>query len=70
MTQAIESFISQQAVAGAGAEWLDRLRSRGVERFNALGIPTTRDEDWKYTNLRALASKQYAISADAAATCW
>lgn len=67
MTQAIEKFVSPAEPVTGGAEWLEQLRTRGVERFNALGIPTTRNEDWKYTDLRALASRQYTQGVNTAA---
>jgi len=31
--------------------WLRRLREDALQRFTELGFPTTRNEDWKYTNL-------------------
>jgi Fe-S cluster assembly protein SufD len=37
-----------------GPRWLDDLRSRGAARFTALGIPTVRDEEWRFTNVTAL----------------
>jgi Fe-S cluster assembly protein SufD len=37
-----------------GPRWLDDLRSRGAARFMALGIPTVRDEEWRFTNVTAL----------------
>ncbi|MBP2302892.1 Fe-S cluster assembly protein SufD [Azospirillum picis] len=39
---------------GAGLPWLDDLRSAGRERFAAVGLPTIRNESWRYTNLRDL----------------
>lgn len=36
-----------------GAAW-DAARAAAFERLLALGLPTTRDEPWKYTNLRVL----------------
>ena len=35
--------------------WLRELRARGAERFAAVGFPTTRDEDWKYTSAAPIA---------------
>jgi len=35
--------------------WLTGLRRSALGRFAALGFPTTRIEDWKYTNLAPLA---------------
>jgi Fe-S cluster assembly protein SufD len=35
----------------ARSDWLRRLRARAVERANALSVPTTRDEEWRFTDL-------------------
>ncbi len=40
--------------SGADLPWLKALREAGIERYNALGLPTPRVEEWKYTNLRSL----------------
>ena len=34
--------------------WLNELRSEALERANALAVPTTRDEDWRFTDLSPL----------------
>jgi Fe-S cluster assembly protein SufD len=34
--------------------WFAALRARGVDRFETLGLPDHRVENWKYTSLRAL----------------
>ena len=39
--------------------WLELVRSGALERFDQLGFPTVRDEDWKYTNLAALAKESF-----------
>jgi Fe-S cluster assembly protein SufD len=31
--------------------WLNRLRAEAVERVGALRVPTTRDEDWRFTDI-------------------
>jgi Fe-S cluster assembly protein SufD len=48
------------------AQWLKReadplsaLRAQAMERFVRLGLPTTRDESWRYTNLRRLAAQNF-----------
>jgi Fe-S cluster assembly protein SufD len=43
-----------------GPRWLEDLRSRGAARFAALGIPTVRDEEWRFTNVSALNSIEFA----------
>lgn len=50
---------------GAALPWLRRRRDQAFERFAALGLPTTRDEDWKYTSVAAIARRVFR--ADAAA---
>jgi Fe-S cluster assembly protein SufD len=34
-----------------GPRWLDDLRARGAARFAALGLPSVRDEEWRFTNV-------------------
>jgi Fe-S cluster assembly protein SufD len=34
--------------------WLNALRAKALERANALTVPTTRDEDWRFTDLSPL----------------
>ena len=54
-----EAFVADFArvsptLPGAGAPWLARLRRDALDRFAASGIPTRREEEWKYTSLAAL----------------
>ncbi len=39
--------------------WVAQLREEGLRRFRKIGIPTLKDEEWKYTNLSALAGHRY-----------
>ncbi|HET9645477.1 MAG TPA: Fe-S cluster assembly protein SufD [Burkholderiaceae bacterium] len=41
-------------LVGASLPWLRRMRARSFERFAELGLPTLRDEDWKYTSVASL----------------
>ena len=36
-----------------------KLRRDAIERFAGSGLPTTRDEDWKYTSLRAVETRRF-----------
>ncbi len=65
MTQLIDQFVDVAERPAGEAAWLSAAREQSVERFNTLGIPTQKDEDWKYTSLRALAGKQYSVKAAA-----
>jgi Fe-S cluster assembly protein SufD len=42
------------AVPAGGTVWFNRVRSAALERANALAVPTTGDEDWRFTDLSAL----------------
>ncbi|MDX2428130.1 MAG: Fe-S cluster assembly protein SufD [Xanthomonadales bacterium] len=39
---------------GSGPEWVKTLRQGGVQNFRAHGLPTRKDEAWKYTGLGAM----------------
>src|ERR1700723_1690615 len=41
------------------ADSLSPLREQAMQRFLKLGLPTTRDETWRYTNLRSLAAESF-----------
>ena len=45
---------------GGGLPWADALRSEGLARFRALGVPSRKAEAWKYTDVRKLAARDYA----------
>jgi Fe-S cluster assembly protein SufD len=42
-----------------GPRWLQDMRDRAASRFVALGFPTTRDEDWRFTNVAPIAVAQF-----------
>ena len=46
-------------LAGAGVEWLDKIRSDGLARYGKLGLPGPRDEAWKYTNLTRMGRTKF-----------
>ena len=41
------------------------LRRRAVERFSALGMPTTRQERWRFTNVAPIAGTAFTLAAPA-----
>ena len=43
--------------------WVKRLRENAMARFERLGFPTTDDEEWKYTNVAAIARSDFALAA-------
>jgi Fe-S cluster assembly protein SufD len=44
----------QPQLPASPLSWLNRLRARALERANALRLPTTRDENWRFTDLSPL----------------
>lgn len=49
------------------AAWLDARRAAALERANELAVPTTRDEEWRFTDLTPLTKLQFQPVAAAAA---
>lgn len=49
---------------GSGPEWLKTLRQNGAEEFRVHGLPTRKDEAWKYTGLGALAQGEVMLATD------
>ncbi|TVR99724.1 MAG: Fe-S cluster assembly protein SufD [Rhodospirillales bacterium] len=48
------------ALPGADRPWLNARRAEALAAFAASGLPTRRQEAWKYTDLKALASVPFA----------
>ena len=42
-----------------GPRWLQDLRDRAASRFAALGFPTVRDEEWRFTNIAPIAAAEF-----------
>ena len=40
--------------------WLQDLRDRAAARFAALGFPTVREEEWRFTNVAPITSTEFA----------
>ncbi|MGH7775468.1 MAG: Fe-S cluster assembly protein SufD [Candidatus Binatia bacterium] len=41
----------EKELGSNGQSWIHRIRKEAISRFAELGFPTTRDEEWKYTNV-------------------
>lgn len=65
VTEIVESENSYQTAFRSVRElsptvpWLELVRSSAMERFDQLGFPTVREEDWKYTNLATLSKESF-----------
>ncbi|SKC01906.1 MULTISPECIES: Fe-S cluster assembly protein SufD [Luteibacter] len=70
MTQAPSPFVraaldAASALPESGIAWLDAARRDNLQAFAEAGLPEGRNEAWKYTPLRALSQRAFAV-ADAA----
>jgi Fe-S cluster assembly protein SufD len=46
----------QEGRRGESVAWLERLRASAMDRFDELGFPSVKDEEWKYTNVAPVAA--------------
>ena len=54
-----DDFDRQAIVPG----WLQTLRNQGIARFQALGFPTTKNEDWHFTSVAPIAERSFRPAA-------
>lgn len=62
-----DAIIAEQTrfSSGRGASapaWLRELRARGAERFAALGFPSVRQEEWRFTNVAPIAETPFRLA--------
>ncbi len=48
-----------------GPDWLLSLRQSAAERFGAVGFPTRRNEEWRFTNVAPIAETPFALAGKA-----
>src|SRR3984957_5773264 len=54
--------------AGRDLGWLRKFREDAFARFCEAGFPTTRDEDWRFTNVAAIAKSVFHLATKSGAT--
>ena len=54
------SFYNNNSTAGEQS-WLTDLRARAFDAFTAQGFPTTKNEDWRFTNIAAYLKENYSL---------
>lgn len=64
--QALQQLAQQQL--DQGPDWLRALRTKALEKFADLGLPTRFDEEWRYTDPAPLTKLTYSLPADASVT--
>jgi Fe-S cluster assembly protein SufD len=65
-----ESFVAafeRRVARGADPAWLCEQRQAAMARFAERGLPTPRDEDWKYTSVAPLAATPFDLTGDGSA---
>lgn len=61
----LESFTEfQKRAVGRELPWLRELRENAFARFCEVGFPTTRDEDWRFTNVSAIAKTPFELASE------
>ena len=63
----ISKYVSRFEVFARSVEtdspiWLRRLRAEAMKCFSELGFPTTRAEDWRYTDVSAIAETEFELA--------
>ena len=68
-TERLRNYLDAYHTLGARASrepaWLRGLRERGFARFCEVGFPTTKNEDWRFTNVNAIAQTPFQLAHDA-----
>ncbi|OGA25551.1 MAG: Fe-S cluster assembly protein SufD [Betaproteobacteria bacterium RIFCSPLOWO2_02_FULL_67_26] len=60
----IEALLKGYEAPRSGASWLDERRAQALERANALTVPTTRDEEWRFTDITPLTRLSFRPAAE------
>lgn len=59
----VDAFKNWQSSAKAdGPSWMKELRQAGIASFTSLGFPTTKHEEWKYTNVEPVVSRPFGLA--------
>ena len=62
----LESLLAgQPQLEASPLAWLKALRAEAVERVGALRLPTTRDEEWRFTDISLLSKTSFASALSA-----
>ena len=56
----LSQFARQSAIA-MGPPWLAERRDAAIERFRDVGFPTTRQEEWRFTDIAPLTQTPFTL---------
>jgi Fe-S cluster assembly protein SufD len=62
----LEIFTDFEKRTAGQPGWLRSLRQEAFARFCQTGFPTTRDEDWRFTNVSAISQKSFHAAEESA----
>jgi Fe-S cluster assembly protein SufD len=60
-------YVRRRAARSAEPAWLGSARQAALERFQAAGFPSTRQEDWRFTNVAPIARTAFRSAPERAA---
>ena len=58
----VEDHETLESNGGSKSGWLKGLRAAALERFQASGFPSQREEDWRFINLAPLTGKNFRLA--------
>lgn len=63
-TSLYDQFISlyNERKNGKENEWLTNVRQNAFDAFSSRGLPTTKDEDWRFTNIAPFLKEDFLLS--------
>ena len=66
-TQQLENYLEsftefEELAVGHDLPWLRKLRRDAFARFCEVGFPTPHDEDWRFTNVSAIAQTPFRLA--------
>jgi Fe-S cluster assembly protein SufD len=62
----IDALLAGYEMPRSGISWLNERRAQALERANALTVPSTRDEEWRFTDISPLTRFAFRPPAGAA----
>ena len=58
----LQAYETAQAPAPAGPAWLHALRTQGFDAYRESGLPTIRNEEWRYTSVSPIAKISWRVA--------
>jgi Fe-S cluster assembly protein SufD len=68
VSEQLGSWLEEFTRQPAAEPWIQELRNAAFERFSQVGFPTRQDEEWRFTNVAAIARRQWQVAVKASQT--